>query len=165
MKNHHWERVLPEVLHSIRSLLCTATNETPHERFFNFQRRSSFGNGLPSWLLTPGQVLVRRYVRSSKHEPLTDQVELVDVNPMYASVKYPDGRESTVSIRDLAPSPESPASSVHQNEVQEHMGTPGSPETQDVQPHNSFDLYSPTEPNELRRSTRVSKPPDRYGCD
>ena len=27
-----WELVLPDVLHSIRSLLCTTTNETPHER-------------------------------------------------------------------------------------------------------------------------------------
>ena len=30
----HWQTVLPDVLHSTRSLLCTATNETPHERFF-----------------------------------------------------------------------------------------------------------------------------------
>ena len=26
----HWELVLPDALHSIRSLLCTATNATPH---------------------------------------------------------------------------------------------------------------------------------------
>ncbi|XP_076062290.1 uncharacterized protein LOC143037658 [Oratosquilla oratoria] len=157
--------VVPEVLHSIRSLLCTATNETPHERFFRFQRRSSFGNGLPTWLLTPGQVLLRRHVRSSKHEPLTDQVELVDVNPMYASVKYPDGRESTVSIRDLAPSPESPTTLAHPDEAPGNIETPGSPTTQDVQPHTNHDSHSFTEPTELRRSTRVSKPPDRYGWD
>ena len=35
-----WEAVLADSLHSIRSLLCTATNVTPHERFFGFQRRS-----------------------------------------------------------------------------------------------------------------------------
>ena len=29
-----WEAVLPDALHAIRSLLCTATNSTPHERFF-----------------------------------------------------------------------------------------------------------------------------------
>ena len=29
-----WEKVLPEVLHSVRTLLCTTTNSTPHERFF-----------------------------------------------------------------------------------------------------------------------------------
>ena len=31
-----WEEVLSQALHSIRSLLCTATNSTPHERFFKF---------------------------------------------------------------------------------------------------------------------------------
>ena len=30
----HWEYLLRKVLHSIRSLLCTATNCTPHERMF-----------------------------------------------------------------------------------------------------------------------------------
>ena len=29
-----WESVVPNVLESIRSLLCTATGETPHSRFF-----------------------------------------------------------------------------------------------------------------------------------
>ena len=36
MKNSKWETVLPDALHSIRSLLCTATNSTPHEKMFNF---------------------------------------------------------------------------------------------------------------------------------
>ena len=31
-----WETVLPQSLHSVRSLLCTTTNATPHERFFVF---------------------------------------------------------------------------------------------------------------------------------
>ena len=34
----HWQEVLPDVLHSIMSLLCMATNSTPHERFFSFDR-------------------------------------------------------------------------------------------------------------------------------
>ena len=44
----HWERVPPDALHSIRSLLTTATNSTPHELFFNFQRKSSQRKSLPS---------------------------------------------------------------------------------------------------------------------
>ena len=40
-------------------------------------------------------------VRKSKNDPLVDQVELRDVNPMYANVRYIDGRESAVSIRDI----------------------------------------------------------------
>ena len=30
----HWEACLLDALHSIRSLLCTATKATPHERLF-----------------------------------------------------------------------------------------------------------------------------------
>ncbi|MES9976517.1 MAG: reverse transcriptase domain-containing protein, partial [Candidatus Thiodiazotropha sp.] len=50
----HWESVLLDALHSIRSLLNTITNCTPHERFFIHSRRSSSGITLPSWLLSPG---------------------------------------------------------------------------------------------------------------
>ena len=38
-----WEIVLDNALHAIRSLSCVATNVTPHERFFSYQRRSSTG--------------------------------------------------------------------------------------------------------------------------
>ena len=98
-----WETVLPEVLHSIRSLLCTATNATPHERLFSYQRRSPSGHSLPSWLATPGPVLLRRHARTNKYEPLVEEVQLLEANPQYAHVRFPDGRESTVSMRDLAP--------------------------------------------------------------
>ena len=97
-----WELVLPEVLHSIRSLLSTATNCTPHERFFNFSCLSSFGSALPSWL-SHGTVVLPRFVRSSKNDGLVDKVKLVDVNPTYARIRHPDGCESSVSIQDLAP--------------------------------------------------------------
>ena len=99
-----WEQVLPDVLHSIRSLLSTATNTTPHERFFNFQRKSTQGISLPSWL-TPGPVLLRKFVRSSKHDDFVDEVELTHANPTYAHIRYPDGRQSSVSLKDLAPCP------------------------------------------------------------
>lgn len=36
LKQSDWENVLLDALHSIRSLLCTATNETPDERMFNY---------------------------------------------------------------------------------------------------------------------------------
>ena len=44
-----WKAVLPEALHAVRSLLCTATNATPHERFLGFNRRSTSGRALPSF--------------------------------------------------------------------------------------------------------------------
>lgn len=81
LRESQWETVLPEVLHSIRSLLCTATNATPHERLFSYQRRTPSGHSLPTWLSTPGPVLLRRRVRASKYEPLVDEVELLEANP------------------------------------------------------------------------------------
>ena len=54
----NWERVMPDALHSIRSLISTSTNETPHERLFRYARRSSSGASVPSWLLLPGPVLL-----------------------------------------------------------------------------------------------------------
>ena len=58
---------------------------------------------MPSWLMLPGTVLMKRNVRCSKYEPLVNEVELVKANPHYAHVKFPDGRETTVSIKQFAP--------------------------------------------------------------
>ena len=107
-KNLHikyWQVVLPDVLHSIRSLLCTctATNETPHEHFFRFPRRSSSGASILTWMAELGAVLLKRHVRPTKADPLVDEVELLQANPHYAFVRYPDCRETTVSTKHLAP--------------------------------------------------------------
>ena len=98
-----WQEVIPEVLHATRSLLCTATNETPHERLFSFPRKSAAGTSLPHWLLTPGPVYLKKHVRERKTDPLVEMVELIHCNPEYAHVRYPDGRETTVSLKHLAP--------------------------------------------------------------
>ncbi|KAK3716723.1 hypothetical protein QZH41_000928, partial [Actinostola sp. cb2023] len=95
----HWQDVLPDVLHSVRSLLCTATNETPHERFLGFSRRSSAGSSVPTWLATPGPIYVKRNVRNSKTDPLVDEAELLQANPHYAHVRYPD---ACICILELA---------------------------------------------------------------
>ena len=107
----NWQLVLRDALHSTRSLLSTATNGTPDERLFNFSRKSASGSTIPTWLLTPSAVLLKLHVRQSKTEPLVDQVELLQANPQYAQIRYPDGRESTVSIRHLAPMGEEISSS------------------------------------------------------
>ena len=99
----HWERVLTDVLHAIRSLLCTATNCTPHERMFSHQRRSASGHAIPTWLSMPGKVLLKKHVRQSKFDALVDEVDLLDANTQYAHVRFSNGRETTVSVRDLAP--------------------------------------------------------------
>ena len=112
----HWESVLCEALHSIRSTLCTSINTTPHERFFTFQRRSSVGKSIPTGLIVPGKALLRRFVRKNKTDPLVDEVDIIDINPTYANIRYPDGRESTVSLKDLAPLPQDNHMNVQNNE-------------------------------------------------
>ncbi|XP_059834161.1 uncharacterized protein LOC132398553 [Hypanus sabinus] len=66
-------------------------------------RKSVTGTTLPVWLTSPGPVLFRKHVRSNKYSPLVERVHLLHANPQYAYVVLPDGREDTVSIRDLAP--------------------------------------------------------------
>ena len=46
---------------------------------------------------------MKRHVRHSKYEPLVDAVELLDANPQYAYVRLPSGKETTVSVKHLAP--------------------------------------------------------------
>ena len=177
LDERNWESVLQTVLHSQRSLLCTSTNCTPHERFFAFQRRNSNGDSLPSWLMKPGPVLLRRFVRSHKNEPLVDQVELLDCNPTYASIKYPDGRESTVSVRDLAPCPEEAAHSSESNT--ETLKTVPSDKTTEPEidlsssetnsnnsnPENPEPVEANQKEEPIRRSGRTIKAPQRYGFD
>ncbi|XP_054276457.1 uncharacterized protein LOC128995463 [Macrosteles quadrilineatus] len=103
LKVEQWEVVLNDALHSIRSLLCTSTNSTPHERFFIHPRRSLNGTSLPAWLMKPGPIFLKRNVRPSKFDPLVEEVELMDANPHYALVKHNDGRKSTVSLKHLSP--------------------------------------------------------------
>ena len=101
-----WETVLPNALHSIRSLLNTTTNTTPHELFFNFNRRSRSGRSLPAWLSSPGPVMLRKFLRNHKNDDLVEEVQLLDANPQYANICYRDGRESSVSLSDLSPCPQ-----------------------------------------------------------
>ncbi len=106
LETAYWEEVLQESLHCIRTLLCTSTNETPHERLFSFQRQSATGSSLPSWLLNKGSVLLRRHVKHSKYEPRCDEVQIIDINPSHARIRHPAGLEQVVSLRDLAPLPD-----------------------------------------------------------
>ena len=181
-----WETVLPEALHSIRSLLCTATNATPHERLFAYQRRSPSGHSLPSWLATPGPVLLRRHVRTNKYEPLVEEVQLVEANPQYAHVRFPDGRESTVSMHDLAPAGNTSLSkkTTYDDTANNKETSTGEPQSANeystTKENNSYETEVtnnesgqtlaenipstpiPETPDLLRRSTRERRKPDRY---
>ena len=184
----HWEYVLEEALHSIRSLLCTTTNCTPHERMFSHTRKSSSGVALPCWI-KPGPVYVKRHNRN-KCDLLVEEAELLKANPHYAHVRLEDGREITVSLRDLAPNSALPT---QRQDVTENVETDGYSQNEtrfvfnDAQinveisvdgpscdsdvaenpDHNYSSLHESTcrRPNTppLRRSSRVRRPIERYG--
>ena len=123
---------------------------------------------------------MRKFVRHSKSDPLVEKVELVHVNPSYAFVKYRDGRDSSVSLRDLAPCPEvsdsetvypdTPSVSLVQEPLDsasmepsvepvevpgDHGETPGECVSQARQ-----DTVTPDTPSlTLRRSSRITQPP------
>lgn len=85
--------------------LCYALQQIVHHMkvFFTFQRCTTHGNSLPSWLMNLGPVLLRQFICTTKNDPSVDRVNLIDSNQSFAYVRYPDGRESTVSVQDLAP--------------------------------------------------------------
>ncbi|GFW30868.1 hypothetical protein TNCV_2939701 [Trichonephila clavipes] len=62
MKTEQWKGVIQTALHSNRSLLCTATNATPHERMFSHPRRSHNGCSIPTWLTKPGPILMKNQI-------------------------------------------------------------------------------------------------------
>ena len=173
-----WERVLHDVLHPLRSLLCTSTNATPHELFFNFNRKSPNGFTLPAWLTKPGPVLLRNFVRASKNDDYVRQVQLTEANPTFARVRFPDGHESTVSLQDLAPCPSSFLSSPSKPGRPTEIGTNEQSVTdssvlKNVETENeNHPLPSSLNPEDQerlspqpRRSARYNKgvPPLRYG--
>ena len=157
---------------------------TPHERFFNFQRRSCSGTSLPTWLTNRDKVFVPRFVRNSKSEPLVDEVGLINVNPTYADMRYSSGREATVSIRDLAPNPHvvtNDASNVGlpQSDVSSDISDARDVSDEHVNNANFDNSDSPVDTREntsrnvmnpdcsVRRSARSNKgvPPPRYGVN
>lgn len=144
LSTENWERVLKDALHCVRSLLCTATNATPHEKLFTYPRRSPNGDSLPSWLSTPGPVLVKKHVRISKTDPLVEEAELIESNPYYSLIRRADGGTSTVSNRHLAPFP--PDMNEYDDEPQDAVSTSESRPEDELQ-----ETRPPTEPLSLRQ--------------
>lgn len=178
LNTNQWEKVLPDALHSIRSLLCTSINCTPHERIFHHNRRASSGKALPSWLVTPGPVLLKRFDRTSKYEPLVEEVDLLESNPEYAVIRHNSGRESTVALQHLAPrgdlnlgvpEPEplqSESTSIHDS-IPEFSTitseTPGTPKIQEFQapePNSTPATPSMQRPSNSPRPQRTHRKPN-----
>ena len=135
-------------------------------------RRSVNGITISSWL-KPGPIYAKRHVRN-KHEPLVDEAELIELNPNYAHVRMQDGRETTVSIRNLSPHQSGNDNQIeHDTSDKSIMPEPviedNANQTESANSSDS-DLKQPDESVNLsqdkvtlRRSTRVRKPVDRYG--
>lgn len=156
IKIERWEEMLPTALHSIRSLLCTATNITPHERLFSYSRRSSNGRSLPDWLTKPGPVLLRNHVRENKYQPLVKEVHLLEANPDYAFIRLPDGRENTVSLRHLAPLHSEPSLPDNQDHDYDTSALPEPTRaTENINDGPTIEQLEPTK----RLSPRQRRPP------
>ena len=138
---------------------------------FNYAWSSSFEESIPTWFRNPGPALLRRFVHNSKYEPLVDEVELLDANPSYAPIRFRDGRESTISIRDLAPvgSSDHEVNSDPQLNEDSRVNTPqaqlevdDSVPLQNEQLSDTHDKDTYNEQFVPRRSTRERRPPERY---
>ena len=131
---------------------------------------------MPSFLIRPGPVLLRRFIRS-KSDPLVKEVELLDANPSFSHVRFANGRESTVSTGDLAPKPldDSEVTNVRQTITTDpepenrKLSNPCTNNNESLPNHASnfsptlSEPLTPTELTALRRSTRTRKAPQRYG--
>ena len=109
------------------------------------------GQSLPHWLITPGPVLLRNHVRN-KGDPLCYEVDLLESNQQFAQVRFPDGRESTVSTKDLAPYP-----STKEPTRISHEEQPSSPNSLDP-PDQSLDNINLTPPDNPHPSSPLPLP-------
>ena len=136
-------------MHSFRSLLCTATNATLHEYFLNFDRRSIVGRTFPNWLVQPGPVLLRRFVRN-KYNPLIDEVELLDADPSFANVRLRSDNEVTVSVWDLE---SCPSALIQTSQERKNVNNP----TQSI-PNEKAPVFDVSKPPPLPEQTTQNLP-------
>ena len=129
--------MLDTALHSLRSLLSTATGETPHERVFSYSRRTSNGLSIPDWLLSLGSVLLKKHIRWKDEDPVEEVFLMEPANSHFAHVRFKTGCEERVSTSDLAPL------------------TGGKPSTDSKETHNSTPVSNSAEVN---NSPTVSVP-------
>ena len=99
-----WESVMDQALASMRCVSSTATNESPHQRFFAFDRRSSVGFSTPKWMQPGKTVYLKQYVRPTKDHPLVSPVKIIEtIGENFARLQFPNNRVDTVSTSGLAP--------------------------------------------------------------
>ncbi|GFX87701.1 putative retrovirus-related pol polyprotein from transposon opus [Trichonephila clavipes] len=127
---------------------------------FSHPRRSHNSSSIPTWLTKPGPVLMKNQMRANKYEPIVQEVELIEANPDYAHVKLGDGRETTLSIRHLAPRGETTRSEDNKG-AEEHVQA--YPDLRPVNSDSAITLEDSTEQSmntvALRTTARHRQPP------
>ena len=156
----NWQDVLPDALHSIRTLLCTATNATPHERMFVFQRRSTSGTSVPSWLTEEDTAYLKRQVRNSKQDPLCDLVEVLEVNPTYAHIRTQDGVEKTVNLKHLSQPGRLTQQVISESDNQQVLNDSGNQQTLPIVPEVPLPVPDSSIPPLPQRDTPSVQPSD-----
>ena len=94
---HNINYLVGKNFHSIRSLLCTEMNVTPHERLFKYTRKSTSGTPIPTWTKS-GPIYIRNHTKLSKYDPPVTPATLLEINLPYAYVRLPSGVETTVNV-------------------------------------------------------------------
>ncbi|KAI0986223.1 hypothetical protein GJ496_011887 [Pomphorhynchus laevis] len=84
----NWQLVLPEALHSLRSLLCTASNETPHNRIPTSFIKRHFASRLVG-----------------EFNPLFDRAKLIHSNQNYALVRAPPLNDNLANESEIMGQP------------------------------------------------------------
>jgi transposase InsO family protein len=164
---HQWDTVVDRALASIRALINTSTNETPHSRMFVFAHNRVFNES--NYVEAEKEMYLRKFVRNKSDPLVAEKVTIVNYNPNYSDILHANGRSDRVSNNDLTPCPD----------VSEEVDVPPLVDNFSCSPVPSSDnrlcVPSDTVPDESprskpanetavstpRRSGRVSRPPDR----
>lgn len=73
------------------------------EHVILYTRRVTTVTSHLTWLLNSSRILLNNQNRRPRYESLVEAVGLLACNQTYARVPLPDGREDSVSLRNMAP--------------------------------------------------------------
>ena len=118
--------------------------------------------------------MLKHHVRTSKYDPLVDKVELIQASLTHARVRWQNGQEVTVSLRDTSPFGEKEIlddvglQPLNNTELLPEENSNNSQSSSDKVVTDSSAENEPVNVSEqqvLRHSTREQRPPDRLTYD
>ena len=171
-----WECVLSSELSLIWTHTNTVTKESPHDRFFCFERGEPLIRPSSStpWLRSDTPAYLQKFVRAKNQAPVEPVLISEVISPHLVRVSFCDGRVNTISTSDLSRRPpdvdneetiSQPGGQYKDKETNVDIGTLVPDIGTECEPPKSVELVkesqiSPdsTAPT-LRRSARNRKPP------